>query len=195
MSLLWYQNLLEKDCVFILVDIQNVFNEENWKSMLWAVRNDWPSVVQFTFNCYRHWATLVVRDLEGSDNFLYSTEGVTQGDPLAMIDYGVGLLLLIREFRYVYPCVTHPWYAYKAGAGGSFCDILAHLQDLQGRGSPRGYLPERTKSILVVAPWNVVRGETLLRDMGMKVVTVSRYLGGFIIDQVAKEKWMKEKVE
>ena len=31
--------------------------------------------------------------------------------------------------------------------------------------------------------------------MGMKVVTVSRYLGGFIIDQVAKEKWMKEKVE
>ena len=72
--------------------------------MLWAVRNEWPSGAQFTFNCYRHWATLVVRDIgDGSGHFLHSKEGVTQGDPLAMIAYGIGVLLLIRELQYAHP--------------------------------------------------------------------------------------------
>ena len=48
--------------------------------MLWAVRNDWPGGAQFTFNCYRDCATLLVRDMEeGSGHFLHSKEGVTQG--------------------------------------------------------------------------------------------------------------------
>ena len=72
--------------------------------MLWAVRHEWPSGVQFTFNCYRHWYTLVVRDTgDGSGHFLHSKEGVTQGDPLAMIAYGIGVLPLIRELREAHP--------------------------------------------------------------------------------------------
>ena len=58
--------------------------------MLWAVRHEWPSGAQFTFNCYCHWSTLVVREIgDGSGHFLHSKEGVTQGDPLAMIAYGI----------------------------------------------------------------------------------------------------------
>ena len=50
--------------------------------MLWAVRNKWPGGAQFAFNCYRHWATLVVRNTEDeSGHFLHSKEGVTHGDP------------------------------------------------------------------------------------------------------------------
>ena len=93
--------------------------------MLWAVR---PSGAQFTFNCYRHWATLVVRDIGyGSGHFLHSKEGVTQGDPLAMIAYDIGVLPLIRELREAHPCVTHPWYADDAGAGGAFTDVQAQF--------------------------------------------------------------------
>ena len=48
--------------------------------MLWAVRNEWPSGGQCTFNCYRHRATLVVWDMgDGSGHFLHSKEGMTQG--------------------------------------------------------------------------------------------------------------------
>ena len=48
--------------------------------MLWAVRNEWPSGAQFTFNFCHHWDTLVVHDTEdGSGHFLHSKEGVTQG--------------------------------------------------------------------------------------------------------------------
>ena len=113
-----------------------------------AVRHEWPSGAQFTFNCYRHWATLVVRDTgDGSRHFLHSKEGVTQGEPLSMIAYGIGLLPLIRELWNAHPWVTHPWYADDAGAGGTFQKILEHFWDLQVRGPARGYYPEPTKSI------------------------------------------------
>ena len=65
--------------------------------MLWAVRHEWPSGAQFTFKCYRHWATLVVWDTGGgSGHFLHIKEGVTQGYPLSMIAYRIGFLPLIR---------------------------------------------------------------------------------------------------
>ena len=58
--------------------------------MLWDVCHEWPSDPQFTFSCYYHWTTLVVRDTwYGSGHFLHSKEDVTQGDPLAMIAYGI----------------------------------------------------------------------------------------------------------
>ena len=140
--------------------------------MLWAVRHKWPSGARFTYNCYRHWATLVVRNTEdGSVHFLHSKEGVTQGDPLAMIAYGIGVLHLIRVLRADHPQVSQPWYADDAGAGGKFGDIMAHFRDLQLKGPARGYFPEPTKSILVVSEQNVPRAKEYFRRMGVQVVT------------------------
>ena len=137
---------------------RNAFNEENRTAMLWAVRHECPSGAKFTFNCYRHWDTLVVQDTgDGSRQFLHSKEGLIQGDPLAMIAYVIGVLPLIRELRGAQPRVTQPWYADNAEAGGTFQKILEHFRDLQARGTARGYYPELTKSILVVAPGNVAR--------------------------------------
>ena len=94
---------------FLLIEARNAFNEENRTAMLWAVRNKWPSGAQFNFNCYRQWATLVVRDIgDGSGHFFHNKEGVTQRDPLAVITYGIGVLLLIRELREAHPRVTQP---------------------------------------------------------------------------------------
>ena len=82
MRVLWEEHKKEDDWGFLLIDACNAFNEENRTDMLWAVLYEWPSGAQFTFNCYRHWATLVVRDVgDGSGHFLHSKEGVTQGDP------------------------------------------------------------------------------------------------------------------
>ena len=61
---------------------------------------------------------LVVRDMkDGLCHFLYSEKGVTQGDPLAMITYGIGFLPLIRELWDAHPHVTQPWYTDDVGAG------------------------------------------------------------------------------
>ena len=81
---------------FLLIDAHNAFNEENRTAMLWAVRHELPSVARFTFNWCRHWYTLVIIAINGTGRFLYSKDGVTQGYPLAMVKYGMVILLLVR---------------------------------------------------------------------------------------------------
>ena len=83
---------------------------------------------------------------------MHSKEGVTQGYPLAMIAYGIGVLPLIRDLRGAHHRITQPWYADDARAGGKFPHILTHLRDFQARVLPRGYFPDQTKSIFVVTP-------------------------------------------
>jgi len=46
-----------------------------------------PQCARFLFNTYRGWSMLVLR---GSSTFLYSKEGVTQGNPLSMFMYVIG---------------------------------------------------------------------------------------------------------
>ena len=80
-------------------------------------------------------ATLMVQDTgDDSGHFLHSKESVTQGDPLAMIAYGIGVLPLIRELQNAHPWFTQTWYADGVGAGGMFQQILEHLRDLQAMG-------------------------------------------------------------
>ena len=80
------------------------------------------------------------------------------------------------------------------GQGGEFKHILAHLRCLLARGLPRGYYPEPTKIILVVAPRNVARSEEFFWGMGIQVVTGHRYLGGFIGDKETKKRWLSGKI-
>ena len=58
---------------------------------------------------------------------------------------------------------------------------------MQARAPSRGYLTKPTKSTLVVAPRNVPRSEDFLRGMGVKIVTGSRYLGGFVGDGASEK--------
>ena len=44
----------------------------------------------------------------GSCHFLHIKEGMTQGGPLAMITYVIGVLPLIRELWDAHPRVTQP---------------------------------------------------------------------------------------
>ena len=95
-----------------------------------------------------------------------------------MIEYGIGVLLLIRELRGAHPRVPQPWYADDVGEGGTFHQILEQFRDLQARGPAQGYYPEPTKSILVVASGNVARAEEQFWGLGIRVVTGHWYLGG-----------------
>ena len=84
----------------IMADAENGFNMLNRKAMLWTVRHLWAAGSRFSFNCYRHAAQLVVVRGQGQPaSILLSREGVTQGDPLSMILYGVDLVPLIRLLK------------------------------------------------------------------------------------------------
>ena len=78
---------------------------------------------------------------------------------------------------------------------GTFRKILAHFKDLKVRGPLQGYFPELTKRILVVALQNVDRVKELFHGMLMTVVTISRYLGGFIGDRYTETTHLYENVQ
>ena len=65
-----------------LIDARNGFNEMSCSEMLWNVRHRCPAGARFAFNCYRHWAQLLLRQPGEPPVTILSKEGVTQGDPL-----------------------------------------------------------------------------------------------------------------
>ena len=48
------------------------------------------TVLRFCFNCYQHQPLVVIHGAKGKTVIISSQEGVTQGDPLSMICYGIG---------------------------------------------------------------------------------------------------------
>jgi hypothetical protein len=192
---LWAMHEQEEEWGFLLVDARNAFNEACRIAMLWTVRHKWPAGARFTFNCYRHWTILMVRTTDGTAIFLFSKEGVTQGDPLSMLVYGIGMLPLACKLKQAIPAVKQPWYADDAGAGGKFENLREYFVKLSESGPPRGYFPEPTKSILIVAEHNVETAKAQFQDLGFQVVTGSRYLGGFIGSRESELEWVREKVE
>jgi len=130
----------------LLVDATNAFNSLNQAAMLLHARVISPQCARFLFNTYRGWSVLV---LGGSSAFLYSKEGVTQGDPLSMFMYAIGTLPL--------SCSLHDpgrwtqlWYANDASASGTLPELRNWLNLLCSRGPGFGYYPEPTKSFVVV---------------------------------------------
>jgi hypothetical protein len=69
-------------------------------------------------NCYSFHSLLIVHNPGGMPTFMFSKEGVTQGDPIAMFCYGIGILLMIRQLKVLYPALKQPWYADDAEALG-----------------------------------------------------------------------------
>ena len=63
---------------------------------------------------------------------------MTQGDPLAIITYDIGILQIIHELRDVNPQFKQPWYADDTGAGG-------HLAALRATGGLDGVPPPAWK--------------------------------------------------
>ncbi len=88
-----------------------------------------------------------------------------------------------------------PWYADDAGAGGRFQKIQLYFEKLQEHGPPRGYFPEPSKSILIVKEHNKEKAETYFKDSSFKVVTGSRYLGGFIGEKAEQREWVEAKAQ
>ena len=126
-------------------------------------------------------------------SFLHSREGVMQGDPLAMMNYIIGVLPLIKQLKSEYPDVTQPWFTDNAGALGTFNKIEYYLNLLIWFGPGRGYYPKPLKIILIVHPKNPASGKDFGLSHGLKICTGAEYLGGFIGDKESKPEWLKDR--
>jgi hypothetical protein len=192
---MWEEHKQEEDYGFLLIDAKNAFNAFNRIQMLWTVRHEWAKGARFTFNCYKHWAILVVRDAGGTGTIIHSKEGVTQGDPISMFGYGVGTLPLARQLKAEVKGLHQPWYADDAGAQGKF-EAIGQLYDrLEEIGPYSGYFPESSKSILIVGKHNLERAKEYFKDYDFTITTGNRYLGGFIGEETARDEWIQNEIE
>ena len=117
-----------------LVDARNGFNDLSRLAMLWTVRHRWPAGARFTFNCYRNWAQLLLRHPGEPSVRILSREGVTQGDPLSMVLYGITLVPLAKELRAADPGFLSPFYADDAAFDSSERQSAQLLKLLMKRG-------------------------------------------------------------
>ena len=83
---------------------------------------------------------------------------------------------------------------YKTGYGRSFENIQRHLDDILVRGLSHGYLPYLTKRVLVVSGENFQQFHTFFLGRGLKIVTVSHYLGFFFVEAGAQATWIDKKL-
>ena len=101
----------------ILVDASNAFNSLNRENALRNIQHLCPSLSTVLINTYREDVHLFI----DGETFM-SEEGTTQGDPLAMAMYAIGILPLIRSLSN--ESIKQVWYADDSAA----CGDLTHLR-------------------------------------------------------------------
>ena len=74
----------------------------------------------------------------GSTELLFSSEGTTQGGPLAMLIYGVSLMPLIESLK-DRDKYSQTWYADDSGALGALENLVEWLSSLTENGPKYGY--------------------------------------------------------
>eukprot|EP00919_Chromeraceae_sp_WS-2016_P045504 GHVR01108336.1.p1 GENE.GHVR01108336.1~~GHVR01108336.1.p1 ORF type:complete len:360 (+),score=49.29 GHVR01108336.1:613-1692(+) len=140
---------------------------------MWNVRVLWPQGAKFVFNTYKGPAPLIITD---STTHMYSTEGVAQGDPVAMIIYALASLPLICRLKG--HGVTQAWYADDAPACGPIEKLHHWFDTLQKDGPKFGYFPQPHKCKLVVSASHIDHARDIFRDTGIHITTHHKFLGG-----------------
>ena len=144
-------------------------------------------------NCYKKPSRLFI----AGGKELLSAEGTTQGDPLAMPAYAVGILPLLSIIKpEIEPEKTkHVAYADDLG-GGSTLEKLRKWWDQTVRHGPAlGYHPKPSKSWLIVKESQRGRAEEIFRGTGINITYEGKkYLGGFVGTDEGTTKYVEELV-
>ena len=190
----------------LLVDAANAFNSLSRVVALWNARVIWTRCSRFLFNSYQGYAVLILR---GCSSFILSKEGVTQGDPLGMLMYAIGLLPLVQKLKTGSSFLEQlrlkeeldneidwkqNWFADDSSCIATLRAALEWLKLLVKEGPKFGYFPEPEKSYLVVHPSQVEKAKQMFMDFQVNVVTGHRLLGGFIGSFDEMQKWIYKKV-
>ncbi|CEL91825.1 unnamed protein product, partial [Vitrella brassicaformis CCMP3155] len=143
----------------------NAFNRISRPAAIWNTRVLWPRCSRYVFNTYRGFAAL---HLQGSAGCLWSCEGVTQGDSMAMFVYTCGSLPLIHALRAA--CAEE---GYEMPS-----------REFVGLVGPVGIFIWRFAAAVL----------ELFEPEGVQIVTGKRFLGGYVGDEGGRAAFLCEKV-
>lgn len=157
----------------LFVDATNAFNTLNREAALRNIQVLCPSLANVILNTYRLPANLYI-----NGEAIPSTEGTTQGDPLAMSMYAIAILPLIMELDSL---SKQLWFADDAAAAGSLQEMKQWWDKLVERGPKYGYCVNPSKTWLVVKECHLNHAKEIFKDTGVQVTTDGKvYLGSFI---------------
>ena len=111
-----------------------------------------------------------------------------------MLLYAVAMMPLVNSLR----CreqYQQSWYADDSACAGPLNSIHSWLDRLIERGPTYGYFPEPTKSVVVVASKYVEIAKSAFQNVGVKVVTGHRFLGGVVGEREFCVQFVREKVD
>ena len=137
----------------LLIDASNAFNSVNREAFLHNVAVICPPIATYVNNCYKIPSRLFV--IGGRE--LLSSEGTTQGDPIAMAVYAIAvipLMLMLLQITNRLPDKQTKMAAYADdfSAGGSLINIKHWWLALCDMCPKFGYFPEPSKCWLIVKP-------------------------------------------
>ena len=103
-----------------------------------------------------------------------SDEGTTQGDPLAMGMYAVGIMPLIHELQ---PTGTKQvWFADDATGGGTLKEVRSWSDQLNRNGPGYGYHPKASKPWLIVKEAAEKEAKRLFSGTGVQIMREGKRL-------------------
>ena len=169
------------------VDATNAFNCLNRQAALRNISILCPSFARILINTYRMDSRLFI-----DGEYILSQEGTTQGDPLAMPMYALGVVPLIRQLAVIK--VSQLWYADDASAGGSLRGLCSWWDRLVCLGPDYGYYPNAAKTCLIVKPTLLRQAKAIFHGSGVVITDSGKRIGSAIGTPAFVEGFVQEKV-
>ena len=125
-----------------------------------------------------------------------SSEGITQGDPLAMAMYSLAVTPLICQLKSEEPTVKQVWFADDSSGGGKIVALRRWWQCLKSIGPQMGYFPNASKTHLVVKPQFREEAIKAFEGTGIKVnIEGHEMLGSAIGSRQFTEQFAAKKIK
>ena len=173
--------------VVLLVDASNAFNCHNRNAALLNIRHFCPPLATILINTYRQPTSLF---MDGTT--LFSQEGTTQGETLAMSMYAIGILPLNHQLNQNIKLV---WYADYATATCRECDLKQWWHQLENIGPNYGYVVNPTKTWLIVKETFLSEANEIFKNTNIRITTEGHpHLGAALGTQIYVDSYVGKRV-
>ena len=123
---------------------------------------------------------------------LFSQEGTTQGDPLSMYMYTIGILPLIQQLK---QNIKQVRYADDATATGRVCDLKQWWDHLENIGPNYCYVVNPTKTWLIVKETFLSETNEIFKNTNIRITTEGHpHLGAALGTKTYVDSYVGKKV-
>lgn len=154
----------------LLVDASNAFNSLNRDVAMRNILTICPAFARIIINTYCADTNLFI-----GGQTVFSSEGTTQGDPLAMSMYALATVPLIHRLS---SSVIQSWYADDATAAGRLQASREWWDNLVEAGPSFGYFPNSVKTWLLVKPNSAEEANAIFEGTNISITTEGRPILG-----------------